>query len=119
MSEILAIFVTVFLAELGDTEVVGLAGLAQFGSRLYGETNPAEVFYRGEYSRVTRDGDELQLRLRVPEADKAELDLRTDGTDLILAYRNEQRRIGLPDSLVGKEVIKARYLTDELVLTMQ
>lgn len=107
-----------FLAELGDAEVVGLADLAQFGGRLYEEANPAEVFYRGEYSRVTREGDELQLRLRVPEADKSELDLHTDGTDLILAYRNEQRRIGLPDSLVGKDVIKARYVTDELVLTM-
>lgn len=107
-----------FRAELGDSEVVGVEDLGSFADRLYGDADPAAVFYRGEFSRVVRDGDELQLRLRMPEAEKSQLDLRTDGTDLILAYRNEERRIALPDSLVGRDVTRARYSDEELVLTL-
>lgn len=107
-----------FAAELSDAEVVGLEGLGSFASRLYGGDDPATVFYRGEFSRVLHAGDDLELHLRLPQADKTQLDLRTDGTDLILAYRNEERRFALPDSLVGREVTRARYTEEELVLTM-
>lgn len=107
-----------FRAELADTEVTGLTALAAYGEALYGGTDPGQIFYRGEFSRVVREGDDLELRLRLPDAAKEQLDLRTDGPDLILAYRNAERRIALPDSLVGREVTRARYADDELVLTM-
>ena len=44
--------------------------------------------------------------------------LRQDGDDLLLAHQNEHRRIAMPDSLHGRQVTGARFLHDELVLTM-
>jgi arsenite-transporting ATPase len=108
----------VFRLDLQDSEVVGVPQLASVGDLLYGDADPAEVCYRGEFSRVVRVDGELQLRLRLPEAEKSQLDLRQDGGDLIVAYRNEQRRVALPDSLAGREVAGARYREDELILTM-
>jgi arsenite-transporting ATPase len=107
-----------FRLELQDSEVMGTERLATVGELIYRDTDPAAVFYQGEFSRVVRSGDELQLRLRLPEADKSQLDLRQDGTDLLIAYRNEQRRIALPESLAGRQVASASYRDGELVLTM-
>lgn len=104
--------------ELQDSEVVGLESLGRVADLLYPGLDPAEVWYRGEFSRLVRTEGELQLRLRLPEAEKAQLDLRQEGADLIVAYRNEQRRIALPDSAAGREVTAARYEQGELVLTL-
>ncbi len=104
--------------ELQDSEVVGLDRLGVVADLLHSGIDPAEVWYRGEFSRLVRVDGEVQLRLRLPEAEKTQLDLRQDGTDLIVAYRNEQRRIALPDSVAGREVAGARYADGELVLTM-
>lgn len=110
--------VRLLTAELADAEVVGLPGLAAFGKRLYGEVDPQEIAYRGEFSRVVRAGDGFELRLKLLQAQKAELDLQTDGADLILDYRGQQRLIALPDSLVGRDVRAARYADEELVVTL-
>jgi len=85
---------------------------------MYGDDEPAAVNYRGDYLRVTRSDGCLRLHISLPHADRAELDLHQDGDDLLLTHRNEHRRIAMPDSLHGRQVTGAKFLHDELVLTM-
>lgn len=103
---------------LQDTEVVGLEALAVVGEALYSASDPAAIHYRGEFARVVRVDGETQLRLRLPDADKAQLDLREEDGDVIVGYRNERHRVALPDSLAGRTVSRARYAGDELVVTL-
>lgn len=109
--------VPVFRLGLQPAEVVGLDRLADAAAHLYPEADPAAVHYVGEFQRVVQAGNETQLRVRLPEADKGQLDLRQDGADVLLGYRTEQRRLSLPDSLAGRDVVRARYDAGELVLT--
>lgn len=101
---------------LQSHEIEGLTGLRALAAAMYGDVDPAAVNYRDQVLKVTRDGDVMRLHIKLPEADKADLDLQQDGHDLLLAYRNEHRRIALPE--VGKEVVGARYSDGELVVTL-
>lgn len=107
-----------FRLELQPHEVLGVEVLRDIGAGLYGDRDPAEVFFAADPTRIVRVGDHVELRLYLPNADKRELDLRQDGTDVVVAFRNEQRRFGLPDSLVGREIESARYEGDHLVLAL-
>ncbi len=97
-------------------EIVGLDALLALSNQIYGDYDPVAVNYRGEFTRVTRDDDRLLLHLKLPLADKAALDLQQEDADLLLAYRNEHRRIALPDSLVGLDVVGATFRDEELVV---
>lgn len=104
---------------LQEREIVGIDALRALAERTYGEADLAAINYRGDYLRVTREGGAFLLHLSLPHADKAELDLSQDGTDLLLAYRNERRRIALPDALSGRQVVNARFRDEELVVQMR
>lgn len=103
---------------LQEREIAGLGALRDLARAMYGDDDPAAVNYRGDYLRVTRSDGCLRLHISLPHADRAELDLHQDGDDLLLTHRNEHRRIAMPDSLHGRQVTGARFLHDELVLTM-
>lgn len=109
----------VFTLELQPAEVGGLDGLRAVAALLYPEgVDPADVFYRGRFATVVKTDAGHELHLRLPYADKADLTLTQDGGDLVLSYRNEQRRFALPDSLAGGEVTRARSVEDGLVLSV-
>lgn len=105
--------------QLQAQEVAGLGALRSLGRELYGDDDPSLIQHRGEHMRVTRSGDVLQLHLSLPHAQRSELDLRQDGTDLLLSHRDQHRRIALPDSLTGRQVTSATFHDDELVLTLE
>lgn len=105
--------------QLQEQEIVGLGALRCLAEQIYGTSDPATVNFRGDYIRVERNGDAMRLHLSLPHADKADLDLQQDGRDLLLAHRNEHRRIALPDALVGRQVTRAQFRDGELVLTME
>lgn len=99
-------------------EIYGLSALRDLGSLMYDGIDAAAVHSRGEHMRVTTAGDDLELRLVLPHADATDLDLRQDGTDLLVAHRNERRRIALPQAVAGRQVSRARFRDGELILTM-
>jgi len=99
-------------------EIIGLEALGELARTMYGDNDPAAVNYRGDYLRVTRSDGCLRLHISLPHADRSELNLCQDGNDLLLTHRNEHRRIAMPGSLHGRQVTGARFLHDELVLTM-
>ena len=103
---------------LQEQEIIGLEALGELARTMYGDNDPAAVNYRGDYLRVTRSDGCLRLHISLPHADRSELNLCQDGDDLLLTHRNEHRRIAMPGSLHGRQVTGARFLHDELVLTM-
>lgn len=104
---------------LQEQEIVGHGALRGLAEHMYGDSDPAAVNFRGDYMRVKRAGDVMRLHLSLPHAAKSDLDLQQDGSDLLLAHRNEHRRIALPDALAGRQVTRAQFQDGELVLTME
>lgn len=97
-------------------ELRGVDGLRVAAAELYEGIDPEPVLARGETARIFACGEVLELRLSVPFFEKCDLDLQQDGDVLVVALRNQTRRIPLPERLRGREVIGARYEDGQLTV---
>ena len=59
--------------------------------------------------QLHKRGPRTVLAIELPGASKEEVDVRTSGGELFVRVRDAQRRIALPDSLVGKPVEETRF----------
>lgn len=98
--------VPVFKLYLKNKELRGYDFLNEVGKELYENINAEGILFDKKIFEV--DGENI-LRIYMPTVNKEELDLTQNGDELIVAIKNEQRRIILPNRLKGKEVIGAKY----------
>lgn len=101
--------IPVFYMELLKTELRTVSVLSEAAGHLY-EGRPAdEIFAKEEIflSDKTEEGD--RLRVRLPFADKEELDLEQKGEELVITVKNQSNSIFLPGKFKHQEVVKAKY----------
>ncbi len=110
-----------FFLQLQREEVRGLAMLRQIAEALYGkepggDSDPVRIFCREEAYTLERDLSDgsWYLLVRLPGADKEEIDIRKEEGDLILTVRNETRRMHLPDQAARRQL--SGWETDGSVL---
>ncbi|MDE3074571.1 MAG: TRC40/GET3/ArsA family transport-energizing ATPase [Chloroflexota bacterium] len=88
-------------------EIVGAASLRGLASDLYGDRDPS-LLYRSEPAlSFGQEANDLILSFHLPHASDAELDLRRREDELILTVGGWRRTVLLPDSFVGRPVVKA------------
>ncbi len=80
-------------------EPVGLAELAAFAAAAYGDADPMAPPPPGESIRVERDGEDFELIVALPLAEKGEVDLNRAGDDLVLTVGSHRRVLTLPAAL--------------------
>ncbi len=102
--------VPVLRAELADDELVGIDRLRDFGAALYGDLDPAAVLHEGEMLRVERRGRWHVLALKLPFADRDELELGRRDDELLVRVGPHRRAVALPDSLRRRAVEDARLV---------
>jgi arsenite-transporting ATPase len=107
----------VLRSELAGEEVVGLDRLRAFGAALYGEADPSTRLHDGEPMRIMARGDDVELALDLPFADKDELELGRHGDELLVAVGPYRRAIVLPDSMHRRTVTGARLRHGHLRVT--
>lgn len=93
---------------LMDSEVVGLERLRQLGQLVYGDRDPAAVFYKGARHVVRKEGDRYILILKLPFVSKEALKLTRAGDELVVHIANQKRNIVLPRVVVGLDVESAK-----------
>lgn len=109
--------VEVMRLRLFDEEMVGVDRLRLVGHELYGDVDPTKRF-RDERPFVVRDdGDDVILELRVPLAEKGELDIMRHGDELYITLGPYRRSFVLPDSLKRREVRRAKLEDGTLQVT--
>jgi arsenite-transporting ATPase len=91
-----------------DREMVGLELLSELGHALFGETDPASVFYRGRPYSVRRETDGYVLSLELPFASRDEVTLARHGDELLLQVGSWRRTLVLPRALVDAPTIGAK-----------
>ena len=105
----------IFPVPLLDAEVVGYEMLDRMGRVIYGESDPVQVYYRGQAQQVVKAGDDYLLLLPLPLVKKGDINLHRGAYDeLIVRIGGWKRHISLPSSLAGKEVAGARYRENHL-----
>jgi arsenite-transporting ATPase len=98
-----------FTAPLFKREMGGLALLREMGHALYGERNPADRFYEGRTHDLERHDDgSYSLSIKLPFADKTQIDLYRGADELTLGVGSYRRNIILPRALWPLEITSAR-----------
>ncbi len=83
---------------LGE-EVFGFDRLARIADGLYAEHNPTDVLYDEPTYDVREEGDGYVIDLRLPFADKEDVDARQFGDELVVQVANQRRNYVLPNFL--------------------
>ena len=99
------------------TEMLGAEKLDRLADMLYGDSDPTEI-YATESPMVfeTKEGLDL-LRLKMPFAEKGEIELLKSSDDnIIIHIGNQKRMINLPLTLAKEELIGAEMKEHELIL---
>jgi len=98
----------------GGREVFGLELLREIGRTLYGEGDPAALMYSGQTYRVTQEGGEYLLELRLPFAHDGDVQARHAGDQLVIQLASQRRNYLLPRFLayytLGETRVKNGWL---------
>lgn len=87
---------------LFDHEVVGLDALRQMADALYGDEDPARIYFAGRTQTFEqRPEGGYQLTLPLPFATRGEVQLRQVGDELFVQVGVHRRHVVLPRALLG------------------
>jgi arsenite/tail-anchored protein-transporting ATPase len=98
-------------------EPIGADALREVASALYGAlpgTDPAARNETSELLRVEADGEQFVLRLTLPLATKAEVDVARAGDDLVVTVNGHRRLLSLPSTLRRCVVAAGAFEAGEL-----
>jgi arsenite-transporting ATPase len=101
--------IPIFRLELQKRELKSLPVLREVAQNLYQNQDPASVFTLEKIFTVNKNEDGYIMEIKLPFAQKTEIDLMQKGGEIILSIKNERRRFLLPDVIMNKEVHSAKY----------
>jgi len=104
----------IFNVPLFDQEVVGERMLLRMADAIYGDRDPSERFYEGTTQRVEKAGQEYVLSLRLPFAERGDVDLARHDGELFVTVGNYRREIALPRVLASRATLGAVIEEGEL-----
>jgi arsenite-transporting ATPase len=96
---------------LFDEEMVGVERLRTVGRELYGDRDPTERLADVEPFRIETIGDLVELVMRVPFAERGDLDVLRSEDELYVTVGPYRRSMVLPDSL-RRRTVRGAGLTD-------
>lgn len=103
-------------APMMQKEVIGLPILEELADIVYGEQVPSAMLYRGRTETIREEDGDMLLELSIPFVEKANLDLTQTGDELTVDAGAYKRKVILPRTLMGREVIGAKYAKDRLII---
>ena len=108
----------IFLLELQDGEIRGIAKLREVSRILYGEEDPAQLYCTEQAFRMEDVQGTRNFIVRLPWMEEEDIQVKKEDGDLILTVRNETRRFHLPDRVSRRYVSGWTYDGEELTIHM-
>jgi len=106
----------ILTCRLFDDEMVGLTHLGEVAAEVYGERDPADLLATTTPIQVSKDRGGYALRLDLPFAERAELDVMRKGDELLVRVGQYKRNVLLPQALRVLEVVSANLRGGTLVV---
>jgi arsenite-transporting ATPase len=103
-----------FIGKLFDREMVGLKLLHSLADNIFGDTDPATVFYTKPPISTRQKDASYIMSIHLPGTGKKDLNVWTSGDELIIEVSNYRRNILLPRSLAAAEIAEAKFEGDSL-----
>jgi arsenite-transporting ATPase len=111
--------VPVLRAPFFEQEVIGPAMLARLGGEVFDGREPQAVLYRDLSQEIVMLEDRAELRLKIPFVEKAEIQLKKVGLELIVRVGGHKRNIMLPTALASFRPREARFEDGGLVVRFE
>jgi arsenite/tail-anchored protein-transporting ATPase len=92
-----------------EQEVTGQVMLRRLAEALFGEGDPAAVFFQGQTYRIEPSGAGYELTVPLPFSEKKDVSLIRKGTELTLQVGGYRRSFELPRVLAEREARGARF----------
>lgn len=95
-------------------EIAGIPQLKELAQTVFGEQDPAQIFYRGPIQEVIRQENNYILRLPLPHVEMDKVQMTKKGDEMIIEIGNFKRDITLPSVLASQEPTVARFVNKAL-----
>lgn len=100
----------IFRGRLQESEVVGLEALSEMAADVFGDSDPATVYYDEPPIRMEPTPDDgYDLSIHLPGVDKSALSMTVVGNELVIDVNNYRRNILLPRLLAESELATAQF----------
>ncbi|MCB2185495.1 MAG: ArsA family ATPase [Deltaproteobacteria bacterium] len=106
----------ILTAPWGREEMLGPQRLGELGQAVFGEQDPAAIFYQREACRFRRENGRAEVRLHLPFATSQAVNLSKVGDELIIRAGTAKKSLILPRSFAALEPQRARVSGDELIV---
>lgn len=104
---------------LAKREPYGLQALDDLAQAVYGDSDPAAVMCTDEPMTVVESSEGYDLHIRLPFADKSDLDVARNAEDLFVRAGPYKRALVLPHALLRRDIVSAKFRDDELVVSFR
>ncbi|MEM6436674.1 MAG: ArsA family ATPase, partial [Cyanobacteria bacterium P01_D01_bin.115] len=99
---------------LYSEEMCGIAALERLKDPLYGDEDPAQVYYEENTLRVVQDGRDYSLEVYLPGIPKDQVELSKSADELNIRIGNHRRNLVLPQALAALNPAGAKMEDDYL-----
>jgi len=106
--------VPIVSAPLYSQEIVGVPLLEEIALSVYGDRDPAQVYFAQRPIRIQKEDGGFVLLLHLPFVEKAEVDLSQKGEELMVKVGPLRRTILLPRVLLSRKIQGARFDKEKL-----
>jgi arsenite-transporting ATPase len=90
-------------------DLAGIDDLSMVAHKLFGETDPVPVQFRGKTQEITRDGNEYVMRLPLPHVEIGKVSMTKRGDELFIEIGNFRRDLILPLTLAERPARRAIF----------
>jgi arsenite-transporting ATPase len=104
----------ILTARLFDREMVGIPLLEEMGEEVYDADDATRILYREDPIRVRKVPGGYLLTMRLPFADRSDMDINRGGEELYVRVGSYKRNLVLPHTLQRLDVVEANFVDDEL-----
>ena len=99
---------------LSDEEPIGREYLTRLSKKIYEDSDPMEIFFRGKPIEYYRLDNRNYVRVKLPFAKKESMNLYNKGGELVIEIENWRRVFYLPQSLSDKSPGNAEFINGHL-----
>jgi arsenite-transporting ATPase len=92
-----------------DQEVVGAEMLDRLGDELFGTSDAGALLYEELSQELVAENGRATLRLPIPFAEKADIDLKKIGLEMVVRVGGQKRTIMLPPAMAAYRPRSARF----------
>ncbi len=111
--------VPVLRAPYFEREVAGPAMLDRLGDALFGDSEPGRVLHASVSQQLSHDGERAELRLELPFVEKADIQLKKIGLELVVRVGDAKRTIQLPAAMASFRPASASFTDNALVVIFE